>query len=82
MSQLDMVDIWGRLPVRSRSYLRHVLALPGERSGINYGVDMVLTGDAQKAPTLWVHETAHSLDYYANGSHLAQGPLSGERSYI
>lgn len=97
MAASDMADAWARIPPRARSYVRHVVALPGSSSnpgsgsgsgvpgGMNRGVDVVLTGDARGALGLWVHEVAHSLDYYAVRGEGAEEeeeevPFSGKSS--
>ncbi|KAH9885521.1 hypothetical protein F4778DRAFT_505771 [Xylariomycetidae sp. FL2044] len=68
MSQIQMIDIFGRMPVRMRQYVRHVIAFPSDsRHAYTWSDlgDVVLFGDAQNYPTLWVHEIGHSLDMNA-----------------
>ena len=60
-----MIDIFGRMPVRMRQYVRHILAVPGVISAGSSGDNIVLKGTGPNLMTLFVHETAHSLDSHA-----------------
>ncbi|KAK3318838.1 hypothetical protein B0H66DRAFT_251066 [Apodospora peruviana] len=66
-SEIDMIDIFGRLPVRSRSFVRHFVATPGLNDGAAaftyYSGDVVF----EDRPTImtFVHEVSHSLDWHA-----------------
>lgn len=64
ISQIDMIDLWGRLPVRMRDYVRHLIALPGTRSAGSNGDNIVFYGPANVI-SIFVHEVAHSLDSHA-----------------
>ncbi|KAL8343429.1 hypothetical protein RB598_004664 [Gaeumannomyces tritici] len=85
ISREQMIDLFGRMPVRMRQWIRLIIGMPGtarNRRGGNtypdYG-DVWLWGDAQNYPTLWVHEMAHALDYQA-----APGPtrLSSSQRWL
>lgn len=65
VSQAQMIDVFGRLPVHMRSWVRLSIALPGARSAYTYSDlgDNVYFGDIQSYPTLWVHEIGHTMDH-------------------
>lgn len=65
VSQDQMIDVFGRLPVHMRSWVRLSIALPGARSAYTYSDlgDNVYFGDIQSYPTLWVHEISHTMDH-------------------
>ncbi|KAJ2977475.1 hypothetical protein NQ176_g4347 [Zarea fungicola] len=69
VSQDQMADIFGRLPVRMRDYVRLSIAFPGRgsRSAYTYSDlgDNIYFGDIQNHPTLWAHEIGHTLDINA-----------------
>ena len=60
MSEIGMIDLFGRLPVRMRSFIRHIIALPGTKSAGSSGDNIQLNGDCDI--TVFIHETGHSLD--------------------
>ncbi|KAF7563681.1 hypothetical protein G7046_g467 [Stylonectria norvegica] len=66
-SELDMIDIFGRLPVHMRSYIRHLIATPGLNDGA--AAWTWSNGDCvvESAPSVSVllHEVSHSLDWHA-----------------
>lgn len=65
VSQDQMIDVFGRLPVHMRSWVRLSIALPGARSAYTWSDlgDNVYFGDIQSYPTLWVHEIGHTMDH-------------------
>ncbi|KAF8428524.1 hypothetical protein EV426DRAFT_543398 [Tirmania nivea] len=65
VSQIDMINIFGRMPVRMRQYVRHMLAVPGVISAGSSGDNIVLKGTGPNLMTVFVHETAHSMDSHA-----------------
>ncbi|KAM7211034.1 hypothetical protein V8F06_013582 [Rhypophila decipiens] len=75
-SEIDMIDIFGRLPVRMRSYIRHFMATPGLNDGaaafIYQNGDVVFEDRPQLAT--FVHEVSHSLDF--NGLKQYGSPFS------
>ncbi|KAH8892703.1 hypothetical protein GQ53DRAFT_763832 [Thozetella sp. PMI_491] len=67
MDITSMRDVFGRVPVRTRQWVRTLIGLPGNRQGLTY-VDLgdtILWGDAHKALTLFIHEFGHIMDYHA-----------------
>ncbi|KAI9770837.1 MAG: hypothetical protein M1839_003032 [Geoglossum umbratile] len=64
MSKTDLIDLFGRLPVRMRSYLRHLIALPGVKSASSSGDNTVFFGPANVI-SIFAHEVGHSLDSHA-----------------
>ncbi|KAK5994164.1 Conidiation-specific protein 13 [Cladobotryum mycophilum] len=68
----QMIEVFGRLPVRIRDYVRTTIAMPGPRSAYTYSDlgDNIYFGDFQNYPTLFVHEIGHTMDnnVYHKGS--------------
>ncbi|RDB21939.1 Conidiation-specific protein 13 [Hypsizygus marmoreus] len=65
MSILNMVDAFGRLPVRYRQWIRHAVAFSdGTTSAYAVNAEIVFHKNAY-VPTLWIHESTHILDAYA-----------------
>ena len=58
-----MIDIFGRLPVRMRQFIRHVISLPGTKSAGSSGDNIQLNGPIDI--TVYAHEIGHSLDSHA-----------------
>lgn len=63
LSEKQMIDFFGSLPVRMRVYNRHIIALPGSRSAGSNGDNIVMNGDC--GLTIFIHENAHSMDSHA-----------------
>ncbi|KAM3475799.1 hypothetical protein MY5147_003551 [Beauveria neobassiana] len=63
LSKSNMTELFGRLPVRMRQYIRHMIALPGQRSAGSAGDNIQMNGDCEI--TVFIHETGHSLDSHA-----------------
>jgi hypothetical protein len=63
LSKIDMIDIFGRLPVHMRQFIRHIIALPGTKSAGSSGDNIQMNGDI--GITVYVHEIGHSLDSHA-----------------
>ncbi|OAA60014.1 Metallopeptidase, catalytic domain protein [Cordyceps fumosorosea ARSEF 2679] len=63
LSKTDMTELFGRLPVRMRQFIRHIIALPGQRSAGSAGDNIQMNGDCEI--TVFIHETGHSLDSHA-----------------
>ena len=59
-----MIDVFGRMPVRTRGYVRHIIGIPGGGSAYNSVDNILITGDGAR-PTLFLHEAAHSVDFNA-----------------
>jgi len=71
ISQSSMVDLFGRLPVRERQWIQHVMAVPGGGSAYNSAAVIVFQGPVG-VPSVFQHETTHSLDAYAGASGVGQ----------
>ncbi|KAK5999218.1 Conidiation-specific protein 13 [Cladobotryum mycophilum] len=65
MSQSQMIDLFGRMPVHMRQWVRTITAFPGPRSAytLSGSGDSVFFGDSQNYPTLFAHEIGHTLDH-------------------
>ncbi|KAL3489786.1 hypothetical protein BJX62DRAFT_208341 [Aspergillus germanicus] len=78
----EMIDNFGRLPVRMRNLVRHQFAVPGEGLGAytysDLG-DIVFTGDIGHLLRFWVHEVGHAVDRNINPS---QGDYSSSQAWI
>ncbi|KAK2592709.1 hypothetical protein QQS21_009584 [Conoideocrella luteorostrata] len=66
-SEVQMMDIFGRMPVHMRSYIRHLVATPALNDGA--AAFTYSSGDCvvESVPGLstMIHETSHSLDWHA-----------------
>lgn len=62
ISEITIIDTFGRFPVRMRQYQRHMIFVPGNDFGASYG-DTLISG--QGKITLFAHEIAQSLDSHA-----------------
>ncbi|KAI5792554.1 hypothetical protein DFH27DRAFT_517103 [Peziza echinospora] len=65
VSQKEMVEIFGRMPVKSRQFVRHIISIPGVISAGSSGDNIVLRGTGPNLMTVFIHETAHSMDSHA-----------------
>jgi hypothetical protein len=63
LSQTDIIDLFGRIPVRMRDYIRHYVFVPGNKSAGSSGDNTLMVGDVDI--TVFVHEIGHSLDSHA-----------------
>ncbi|ETS03189.1 hypothetical protein M419DRAFT_62371, partial [Trichoderma reesei RUT C-30] len=63
LSEITILDIFGRLPVRMRSFVRHLVFIPGAKSAGSNGDNVLLRGDIDV--TVFAHEIGHSLDSHA-----------------
>ncbi|KZV85503.1 hypothetical protein EXIGLDRAFT_726077 [Exidia glandulosa HHB12029] len=66
LSQIDMIDLFGRLPVHERQWIRHVVAVPGGGSAYELNADVVFQGPVG-TPSVFQHEVGHAVDFYKNG---------------
>lgn len=79
LSQIDMIDLFGRMPVHMREYIRHVIALPGSKSAGSSGDNIQMNGAV--GITVFVHETGHSLD--SHGFDPKYGvPFSNSKTWL
>ncbi|KZV88927.1 hypothetical protein EXIGLDRAFT_678418 [Exidia glandulosa HHB12029] len=65
LSQIDMIDLFGRLPVHERQWVRHVIAVPGGGSAYMSNADVVFQGPVG-TPSVFQHEVGHAVDFYKN----------------
>ncbi|KKK12048.1 hypothetical protein P175DRAFT_0521442 [Aspergillus ochraceoroseus IBT 24754] len=64
-SSIDLVstiDIFGRLPVRTRSWVRHVMTIPGNDWAFNSNGNIAFSGKTAGNIDVAIHESGHSLD--------------------
>ena len=73
-----MIDNFGRMPVRMRDYVRHIIALPGQKSAGSNGDNIAFFGTSNVI-SIFIHETAHSLDSHAYSPDIT--PFHGESYY-
>ncbi|OJJ07852.1 hypothetical protein ASPVEDRAFT_66052 [Aspergillus versicolor CBS 583.65] len=57
-----LVNTFGRVPVRMRSWVRHVLSIPGNNWAFNSNGNIALSGTTTHNLDVCLHETGHSLD--------------------
>jgi hypothetical protein len=63
ISEITIIDQFGRLPVRMRQYMRHMLFIPGPNFGGSNGDNTLIRG--QGLITLFIHEIAANLGSHA-----------------
>lgn len=63
IGEVHAIDLFGRLPVRMRSFIRHIILLPGTPSAGSIDDNIQMNGDVDI--TVFVHEVGHSLDSHA-----------------
>ncbi|KAL8903918.1 MAG: hypothetical protein Q9171_007233 [Xanthocarpia ochracea] len=77
MSIESLADIFGRVPVASRSFIRHVLTIPADHgSAANGGDNIQLFQIGDDGFQVMLHEVAHSLD-----AHAYKEPLSASKRW-
>ncbi|KAL8842394.1 MAG: hypothetical protein Q9170_000522 [Blastenia crenularia] len=78
---INMIDLFGRLPVKTRSYVRHMIALPDPNGGHAYNSNgnIALFNRVNGDLTVFVHESGHSLDLL--GAYTDK-PLSSSTNWI
>ncbi|KKK21929.1 hypothetical protein AOCH_000188 [Aspergillus ochraceoroseus] len=57
-----IIDTFGRVPVRMRSWVRHVLTIPGDNWAFNSNGNIAFSGTTSQNLDVALHETGHSLD--------------------
>ncbi|PVH81609.1 hypothetical protein DL98DRAFT_587225 [Cadophora sp. DSE1049] len=67
VSQATMVDVFGRIPVRERQWIQHVVAIPGPNSAYMSSAIVVFRGTATGSLGVFQHEIGHAVDFYKNG---------------
>jgi hypothetical protein len=58
-----MIDLFGRLPVHERQYIRHVVAVPGDASAYESGGNVLFRGPVGH-PSHFQHEVGHAVDAF------------------
>ncbi|KAL0253211.1 hypothetical protein SLS55_010183 [Diplodia seriata] len=58
-----MIDLFGRLPVKMRSMIRHLAAIPGNAWAYNSGDNLLFSGTTGRI-SVFAHEVGHSMDYH------------------
>ncbi|KAL8868267.1 MAG: hypothetical protein Q9174_005100 [Haloplaca sp. 1 TL-2023] len=65
-------ELFSRIPVASRSFVRHVLTVPGaSEAGANSDGDIVFENLSSDDVATIIHEVGHSLDKFAYGEQLS-----------
>ena len=66
-----MMEYFGRLPVRERSWVRHVMAVPDTSSNAYMrNANTVYKGPVNSL-SVFQHETAHAVDHFKNGKEVS-----------
>ncbi|KAL8933803.1 MAG: hypothetical protein Q9216_006204 [Gyalolechia sp. 2 TL-2023] len=76
----SVVDLLGRVPVGARQFVRHVLILPSEQPhAFNSDANLAMFGIGSKGFSVYLHETAHSLDLQGG---YERGQLSNNQNWL
>ncbi|KAF2760472.1 hypothetical protein EJ05DRAFT_285729 [Pseudovirgaria hyperparasitica] len=67
-SRQTMAELFGKLPVRHRSFVRHLSAAGGDSGAYSSGDNVFMAGDSSLAVTVYGHEVGHSLDAHFFGN--------------
>ncbi|KFY40588.1 hypothetical protein V494_03439 [Pseudogymnoascus sp. VKM F-4513 (FW-928)] len=62
---VDMIDLFGRLPIHERQYITNVIAVPGGGSAYETSAIVVFQGPVG-TPSVFQHEVGHAVDSYHN----------------
>ncbi|KAL9614047.1 MAG: hypothetical protein Q9167_001462 [Letrouitia subvulpina] len=77
---VNMIDLFGRLPVKTRSYVRHMIALPAASGyAYNWNGNIAMFNRINGDLTVFIHESGHSLDLLGA---YADKPLSSSTNWI
>ena len=79
ITQEDMIDTFGRIPARMRSYIKHVMAFPGGNSAFNGANSIALFGTTAKSISVMIHEIGHSLD---GNAYLQGSPYHSSEDFL
>ncbi|KAF6217414.1 hypothetical protein HO133_006930 [Letharia lupina] len=77
----NMIDLFGRVPVRARQWVRHIVNLPDPTnftSAYNWAGNIAMFESINRDLTLFIHETGHSLDLLGA---YPDNPLSTSRHW-
>ncbi|KAI4125533.1 MAG: hypothetical protein LQ338_004181 [Usnochroma carphineum] len=77
----NMVDLFGRLPVQTRQWVRHMIALPDPNGGYayNWNGNIAMFNRIDGDLTVFLHESGHSLDLLGA---YADKPLSSSQNWL
>ncbi|KAL8750780.1 MAG: hypothetical protein Q9199_006851 [Rusavskia elegans] len=78
---INMIDLFGRLPVKTRQYVRHMIALPDPNGGhaYNWNGNIAMFNRIDGDLTVFIHESGHSLDLLGA---YADKPLSASTNWL
>ncbi|KAL8852004.1 MAG: hypothetical protein Q9221_003109 [Calogaya cf. arnoldii] len=77
---INLIDLFGRVPVKTRQYVRHVIALPRPEGGYAYisNANIAMFNRISRgALSVLIHEAGHSLDAIAYSE-----PLSPSQNWL
>ncbi|KAL8745275.1 MAG: hypothetical protein Q9190_002581 [Brigantiaea leucoxantha] len=76
-----MIDLFGRLPVHTRQWVRHMIALPDPNGGHAYNSNgnIAMFNRINGDLTVFIHESGHSLDLLGA---YADKPLSSSQNWL
>ena len=75
-----MIDLFGRIPVKARQWVRHIVYLPANETwAYNSGGNIAMFGRIDGDITVFIHETAHSLDLLGA---YPDNPLSNSTTWL
>ncbi|KFY85029.1 hypothetical protein V500_08780 [Pseudogymnoascus sp. VKM F-4518 (FW-2643)] len=77
LSQSQLIDYFGRLPVHERQSVSYVMAVPGGGSAYEIGGMVVFQG-ATASVSVFQHEVGHAVDAYNN----ADGSSSSTKEFL
>ncbi|KFY21781.1 hypothetical protein V493_07131 [Pseudogymnoascus sp. VKM F-4281 (FW-2241)] len=77
LSQSQLIDYFGRLPVHERQSVSHVMAVPGRGSAYEAGGVVVFQGKTASL-SIFQHEVGHAVDAYNN----PDGSSSSTQEYL
>jgi len=79
LSEDTIVDTFGKLPVRFRSFVRHMLFVPGTESAGSSGDNVQMNGEL--GVSVFIHEVAHSFDGH-HGIPEIEGGFSASQAWL
>lgn len=75
-----LIESFGQVPVHMRQWVRHVVALPDTAlHAYNENGNIAIFADFSKDPSVFLHETGHSLDLHGA---YAEDPLSSSQFWL
>ncbi|KAL4798403.1 hypothetical protein BDV19DRAFT_356946 [Aspergillus venezuelensis] len=76
-----LVDTFGRMPVRMRSWVRHILTIPGDNWAFNSNGNIAFSGTTSSNLDVALHETGHSLDLLGAYGDVLSSSTEWENAY-